>query len=63
MCVNLVVMIFIFDEKLGTRRGWHRAKTVGLLCFLIATHFHSPKQRWYFSLPRKASKVPQQHEV
>jgi hypothetical protein len=28
--VNLAVMIFIFDEKLGTRRDWHRAKTVGL---------------------------------
>ena len=40
MCVNLVVMLFVVDEKLVTRRGWHRAKRVGLL-FLIAAHFHS----------------------
>jgi hypothetical protein len=53
-------MIFIFDEELVTRRGRQDSWTVW---FLIATHFHSPKQRWDFSLPRKASKVPHQHEV
>jgi hypothetical protein len=52
-----------FDEKLVTRRGWHRAKIVepcGSSSQLIST---APNQRWDFSLPQKASTVPHQHEV